>query len=126
MGSSLPIFRGETDALQFVQNFSTYADFHGWSDDQARKDFAFALHSKAALWYISLDEEQIRSVKDLIELFRESFVSETDNFVLRQQLTNRKQLAHKRVAQYASDVRHRCLRLNLQPGEILHFFIQGL
>jgi len=127
LGTGLPIFRGGSDQpLQFIQKFSSYADFYNWADEKSRHAFSLCLQGEPSWWYLSLDHDNIHSMTDLLKLFRGRFLAETDNFRLRQQLNQRKQLPGETVEQYASHIKRRCVRLDLSASETLHCFIQGL
>ena len=46
--------------------------------------------------------------------------------MLRKQLLNKKQSESENVAQFASEIRKLCLRLDLPVEESVHFFTDGL
>ena len=54
------------------------------------------------------------------------FLSESDIWLLRQQLLNKKQTENESVAQFASETRKLCLRLDLPVEKSVHFCINGL
>lgn len=127
LGTALPIFNGgNDDPLVFLQKFSAYSSFHNWEDDKSMQAFSLCLQGEPSWWYYSLDHDSIRSMRDLLQLFRARYLSDSDNFMLRQQLNQRTQLPGETVQSYASDIKRRCVRLELTPTETLHAFIQGL
>ena len=102
-----------------------YAKFHRWSDEEYRQAFPLSLTGTAEIWYSTLDKS-FTSFEQLAKLFQDRFLSPTSNWVLRQQLGQRKQASNESLNEYSADIRRRCQRLGIPIGEQLHYFIQGL
>jgi len=121
-----PTFSGrDNDALEFLEQFCYFADFHNWDEKQRLSAFAISLTGLARTWLFTLDKKY-STFTELANLFKERFISKSDDWILRQELNSRKQLMQESVAEYSSDILKRCQRLNIPKQEQLHFFIQGL
>ena len=67
-----------------------------------------------------------KTYDQLCEALIRQFLSESDIWLLRQQLLNKRQTENESVAQFASEIRKLCLRLDLLVEESVHFVINGL
>ena len=104
-GIKLPKFSGnaDEDVVEFITNFERAANFYKW--EESRKTEALPLH---------LDVQDVQ------------FHSDSDRWLLRQKLSERKQLPTETVTDYAADVRRMCRRVDVPTTESISFFIQGL
>ena len=125
--SSAPSFSGEgDDANSFIEKFRIYGSFHSWSDQDMLHAFPLSLKGPADIWFTTLNKSNINSFDQLINSFKERFLSPTSNWVLRQQLGQRTQGPNESVNIYSADIRRRCQRLDIPIAEQLHYFVQGL
>lgn len=122
-----PTFNGDSDdPLNFLERFTMYSKLYKWDDEQSFLAFPLSLIGNAQMWYASLDKTAITDIKDIIKAFKAQFLSHTDHWVLRQELAQRRQGSRETLSNYGTDIRKRCLRLDIPPPEQLHFFINGL
>jgi len=125
-----PIFRGDgvDDVDQFLSSFDRYANFFSWPAEKRMRALPLSLANigHANIWFNSLDDGAYESYDDLTALLRNQFDSSADKWLLRQELTQRKQGATETVADFSADVRRQCQRLRLAKTEWLHILIQGL
>jgi len=127
LSNRTPQFRGELDdAVAFLQHFDLYTTFHGYDDKRSLLLFPMLLTDDAFLWFSAIEPEARTTLKDLIKLFEARFLSQTDTFRLRHELSRRQQLPHETVTSYASDIKKRCQRLKLTEQDQLHYFLTGL
>ena len=100
-GIKLPKFSGnaDEDVVEFITNFERAANFHKW--EESRKTEALPLH---------LDVQDVQ------------FHSDSDRWLLRQKLSERKQLPTETVTDYAADVRRMCRRVDVPTTESISFF----
>ena len=125
--SRAPTFSGENDdAGNFLDKFELYGKFHKWNNDEMLQAFPLSLSGTAEIWYSTLDKATFTSYAQLAKLFRDRFLSPASNWVLRQQLGQRKQSSSESLNEYSADIRRRCQRLGIPISEQLHYFIQGL
>ena len=121
----IPTFSGkESEALEFIEQFKCFADFGAWNDQQRLAAFPLALTDSARTWFFTNDHKYT-TFTELCKLFRERFLSKSDEWLLRQELTNRKQSENESVLDYCGDILKRCQRLNISKTEQLHNLIQG-
>ena len=121
-----PMFNGAgDDASEFLAQFRLYADFFNWSERQRLNAFPLSLTGSARTWYFALNVT-IENFDQLSTLFTRNFISQTDDWVLRQELGKRKQLPSESLSDYNADIRKRCIRLKIPTSEQLHYFINGL
>ena len=126
--SRAPTFSGESDnASNFLEKFQLYAKFHKWNNEELLQTFPLLLSGTAEIWYTTLDKSSLTSFDQLVKLLHDRFfLSQTANWVLRQELGQRKQGRNESLSAYSADIRRRCQRLAIPIGEQLHYFIQGL
>lgn len=125
--SKAPNFSGEgDDANSFLEKYMMYGNFHSWSNVEMMQAFPLSLSGTAEIWFTTLDKSNLISFETIVNLFKERFLSPTYNWVLRQQLCQRKQGSTESVDAYSIDIRKRCQRVGIPIDEQLHYFIQGL
>ena len=54
------------------------------------------------------------------------FYNESDRWLLRQKLSNRKQTENESVTEFASEIRQLCQRLNVPAEESVNYLLNGL
>ena len=91
----------------------------GWSS-------SLLLTNNANVWFSASPHLASKTYDQLCEALIKQFLSESDIWLLRQQLLNKQQTENERVAQFASEIRKLCLRLDLPVEGSVHFFINGL
>ena len=91
----------------------------GWS-------LPLLLTGNANVWFSASPHLAGKTYDQLCEVLIKQFLSESDIWLLRQQLLNKQQTENESVAQFASEIRKLCLRLDLPVEESVHFFINGL
>ena len=122
----MPNFSGqENDAREFLDQFEYYANFCKWSDKEKLAAIPLALIGSAKAWLFTLTESY-STYDEFMFLFKKRFLSQTDNWVLRRELSTRTQKPGERVLDYSTDVIKRCRRLNLPDNEQMFKFIEGL
>lgn len=125
----MPLFTGDANEnpILFMEEFALYSQLLNWSDDQCLLTFPLSLKGQARLWFSALPAGSYKTMEELTQLFRDRFVSSSANFLLRQKLTQRKQLPSESVDSFITDIRLRCLRLGItKDEEQLHYFVSGL
>lgn len=123
-----PVFRGEgTDDLdQFLQSFKLYADFYNWSAPMRLKALPLNLQGRAKIWFNSLETESFTSYPELVKLLKDHFNSGASEWLVRDELDQRKQGPNESVTIYSDDIRRLCQRLNLPKAEWRHALVRGL
>ena len=129
MGPALqpaPFFGKPTEDLAaFLSHFERYSNFCGWDSKQCLRALPLYLQGNAGSWYASLNTS-FDSYDDLTKALKEQFSNPASIWLLRQQLSARKQNETKSLANYAAEIRRLCKRLSLSDSECMHYFIQGL
>ena len=59
-----------------------------------------SLTGNAQTWFASLDKDNIKDLEDLLHAFKTQFLSNTDHWVLRQELAQRKQGKNEKLSNY--------------------------
>ena len=126
----LPKFSGDSgeDVKQFLRQLDQTATFYKFTNVQKAdsKIFPLLLTANANVWLSASPHLAGKTYDQLCEALIKQFLSESDIWLLRQQLLNKKQTENERVVQFASEIRKLCLRLDLPVEESVHFFINGL
>ena len=122
-----PTFRGDShdDIEEFIQQFTRYADFYNWSAERRLRALPLNFVGPASTWYNTISTS-VSDYSNLLERLRAQFNSNAWKWVLRQQLTNRRQAPNESVSEYGNDIRRLCQRLALQQTDWLHYFVLGL
>jgi len=121
-----PFFGKPTEDLAaFLSHFERYSNFCGWDSKQCLRALPLYLQGNAGSWYASLNTS-FDSYDDLTKALKEQFSNPASIWLLRQQLSARKQNETESLANYAAEIRRLCKRLSLNDSEGMHYFIQGL
>lgn len=83
------------------------------------------LTGNANVWFSALTLSG-KPYDQLCDSLRKQFYTESDVWLLRQQLLNRKQSPSETVAQFASEIRKLCQRLDILPAESVNYLLNGL
>ena len=109
----------------FLSHFEQYSNFCGWESKQCLRALPLYLQGNAGSWYASLNTS-FESYDALINALKEQFSNPASLWLLRQQLSSRKQNETESLANYAAENRRLCKRLGLSDNVGMHYFIQGL
>lgn len=122
----MPTFSGkEHDALEFLANFDCYANFCNWSDKDKLAAVPLALTGSAKAWLFT-NAEPFNTYDAFVYHFKKKFLSNTDDWVLRRQLSSRTQRPDESVMDYGTDIIKRCQRLGFSEQEQMYKFIEAL
>ena len=113
------------DITAFLSHFERYSKFCGWDSKQCLRALPLYLQGNASSWYTSLDT-CFENYDDLVNALKDQFSNPASMWLLREQLSARKQQETESLANYAADIRRLCKRLGLSDSEGMHYFIQGL
>ena len=113
------------DITAFLSHFERYSKFCGWDSKQCLRALPLYLQGNASSWYTSLDTS-FENYDDLVNALKDHFSNPASMWLLRQQLSGRKQQETESLANYAADIRRLCKRVGLSDSEGMHYFIQGL
>ena len=124
----LPKFSGAAneDVREFVAQFERAAGFYKFSEERKAQILPLLLTGHANLWLNSRPLLSGTNFDTLSKALIKQFHTESDVWLLRQQLSNRKQLATETVANFAADIRRISQRIKLPREESVNYFIQGL
>ena len=124
----IPKFSGDAheDVNEFLANFDRTSAFYHLTPDRKAEALPLFLTGSASIWFNTTPELNGRSYAVLSEALKKQFHSESDIWLLRQQLNDTKQLATEPVSTFAAKIRRLCQRINLPRSESINYFIQGL
>ena len=124
----LPKFSGDSaeDVKQFLRQLDQTATFNKFTNVQKAEALPHLLTGNANVWFSAPAHLAGKTYDQLCEALIRQFLSESDIWLLRQQLLNKRQTENESVAQFASEIRKLCLRLDLLVEESVHFVINGL
>ena len=124
----LPKFSGDSgeDVKQFLRQLDQTATFYKFTNVQKAEVLSLLLTNNANVWFSASPHLASKTYDQLCEALIKQFLSESDIWLLRQQLLNKRQTENESVTQFASEIRKLCLRLDLLVEESVHFFINGL
>ena len=124
----LPKFSGDSaeDVKQFLRQLDQTATFNKFTNVQKAEALPLLLTGNANVWFSAPAHLAGKTYDQLCEALIRQFLSESDIWLLRQQLLNKRQTENESVAQFASEIRKLCLRLDLLVEESVHFVINGL
>ena len=124
----LPKFSGDSgdDVKQFLGQLDQTATFNKFTNVQKAEALPLLLTGNANVWFSASPHLAGKTYDQLCEALIRQFLSESDIWLLRQQLLNKRQTENESVTQFASEIRKLCLRLDLLVEESVHFFINGL
>ena len=123
-----PKFSGDSgeDVKQYLRQLDQTATFNKFTNLQKAEALPLLLTGNANVWFSASPHLAGKTYEQLCEALIRQFLSESDIWLLRQQLLNKRQTENESVAQFASQIRKLCLRLDLLVEESAHFFINGL
>ena len=126
--SIMPKFSGSEseDISEFLANFDRAARFYKFSDERKAEALPLSLTSTASIWFNTTPGLVGKSYEFLSEALRRQFHTETDVWLLRQKLHDRKQLPTESVSEFAASIRRLCQRIGLPNTERVTMFIQNL
>ena len=110
---------------QFRRQLDQTATFYKFSNVQKTEVLPFLLTGNANVWFSASLHLAGKTYDQLCKALMKQFLSESDIWLLRQQLLNKKQTENESVAQFASKTRKNCLRLRSTSRE-KPAFINGL
>ena len=124
----LPKLSGDSgeDVKQFLRQLDQTATFYKFTNVQKAEVLSLLLTNNANVWFSASPHLASKTYDQLCEALIKQFLSESDIWLLRQQLLNKQQTENESVAQFASEIRKLCLRLDLPVEGSVHFFINGL
>ena len=124
----VPTFSGEPDedVNEFIRNYDRASRFHKWNDERKAEAFPLHLLGNASVWFNTTPDLADKSYQDMTDALQRQFHSDSDLWLLRQKLNERKQLPTETVTTYAADIRRTCRRIDLPRSEWVNHFIQGL
>lgn len=122
-----PTFSGDPseDVNSFLRQFNLTAAFYKLNNSQKADMLPLLLTGNANVWF-SAATLSGKSYDQLCEALKKQFHTESDIWLLRQQLLNRKQLPNETVAQFAFEIRKLCQRLDLSAEESVNSLLNGL
>ena len=125
---NFPTFAGDAgeDVNSFLRQVNLTATFYKFNKLQKTNILPLLLTGNASVWFFASPHLHGKSYDHLCVALIEQFHSESDIWLLRQQLLNKKQAATESVAQFASEIRKLCHRLNVSAEESVHFLLNGL
>ena len=129
-GNSVPLpkFSGDCneEVNEFLANFNRTARFYKFSEDRKVEILPLYLTGNASIWYNTTPGLSGKIFDTLAEALKKHFHSDSDVWLLRQTLNERKQLATESVSEFAAGIRRLGQRINLPRTECINYFFQGL
>ena len=124
----MPEFSGDPnkDVKEFLRQFFNVATIKNNSNEQKAEILPLLLTGNARAWINSIPELATRTFEDLSEALVKRFHLETDIFLLRLQLLDRKQLPGESVLQFASKICKLCLHLEVSLEDSIFHFVNSL
>ena len=123
----IPMFSGDAheDVNEFLTNFNRTSAFYHLTPERKAEALPLFSTGSASIWFNTTPELKGRPSDVLSEALKKQFHSDSDVWLLRQQLNETKQLATESVSAFAAKVRLLCQRINLPRSESTNYFIQG-
>ena len=124
----LPKFSGDSgdDVKQFLRQLDQTATFNKFTNVQKAEALPLLLTGNVNVWFSASPHLAGKTYDQLCEALIRQFLSESDIWLLRQQLLNKRQTENDSVAQFASEIRKLYLRSDLLVEESVRFFINGI
>ena len=124
----MPTFSGNSkeDVKEFLARFHSVTSFYKFDKTRKREFLPLCLSGNARIWFYTSTNLSEKGFDELSDALIKQFHTEVDVWLLRNELSNRKQLATERVAEFAADIRRLSLRINMPNEECINYFIQGL
>ena len=122
-----PTFSGNAsaDVNSFLRQFNLTAAFYKLNSFQKADMLPLLLTGNANVWF-STSALSSATFEQLSDALKKQFHTESDVWLLRQQLLNKKQAPNETVAQFASEIRKLCQRLNVPTEESVNYLLNGL
>ena len=122
-GIKPPKFSGNAneDVVEFLTNFERAANFHKWEESRKTEALPLHLEGNASVWYNTTPSLSGGNYKEVTDALKKQFHSHSDRWLLRQKLSERKQLSTETVMEYAADVRRMCRRVDVPTTESISF-----
>ena len=115
----LPKFSGDSgeDVKQFLRQLDQTATFYKFTDVQKAEVLPLLLTGNPNVWFSASPHLTGKTYDQLCVALIKQFLSESDIWLLRQQLLNKKQTENESVAQFASEKRKLCFALRSTSRE---------
>ena len=125
---SMPKFSAgaQDDVKEFIAQFNRAANFYKFSNTRKAEILPLLLTGNASAWVNSLPNLPDLTFDQLSAELIKQFHTESDVWLLRQQLSARKQLPTETVTEFAAAIRRLAQRIDLPQTECVNYFIQGL
>lgn len=125
---SFPSFKGDSseDLEDFLTRFERAATFYAWADEKKARALPMFLKGDASHWFTSLPSAKKITYDNILDALREHYDSAANQWILLQQLGDRKQKPTESVHDYSAYIRRQCQRLKISRDNWLHYFVQGL
>ena len=113
------------DSTLWLSKFQSFCDFNGWEDKRCRDAFRLLLNGPAEVWYNGLTVAERDGWETVKTKFTDRF-SAKNNWVLEQELVDRKQMQDETVESYVIDMQRRFQQLTKNKEERLSVFVRNL
>lgn len=125
---SMPKFSGESteDVNEFLITYNRAAQYFKLNNSRKAEMLPLHLTGNANIWFNTTPGLSGKNFDDLCSALKNQFHSDSDVWLLRQKLNERKQLPTESVGEFAADIRKIGQRINLPRSELMNQFIQGL
>lgn len=126
--SNMPKFSGSEseDVTEFLANFERAARFYKFSEERKAEALPFYLTSNASIWFNTTPGLAGKIFKYLADALKKQFHSESDVWLLKQKLHDRKQRHDESVADFAATISRLCQRIGSPPDDCVTIFIRNL
>lgn len=123
-----PRFTGKNDmdVNDFISQIDLIATYKELNEFQKAKLLPVLLTGPARVWFSSATHLVGKRYDQLCAELVKQFRTESDIWLLKTQLANKRQLPGETVEQYASDIRKICQRLDLPEEQSVTNFLTGL
>lgn len=129
-GSDLkyPSFSGDdkSDVKSFIDELNSKAAYNNADTTRKANLLPNLLTGNAKIWFQSSTHLSGKSYEEMCEALIQQFHTKTDEWVLMQQIANKKQMPKETVAEFASEIRRLSHKLDLPEKQRLTHFLQGL
>ena len=112
--------------LEFLRQLDQAAIFYKLTDSQKAEVLPLLLTGNANVWFSASSHFTGKTYNQLCEELIKQFHSQSDIWLLRQQLLNKKQTENESVAQFATEIRRLCQRLDVPGEQSIYHFLNGL
>ena len=108
------------DAITWFDSFTRIANINNWSKDNQLNALPLYLSGVVHAWFLSLTDEVKSDFGQLKAAFQARFASQ--DWILSQQLSTRKQAKGERIDDYIADITRICKRLKLSDADSVRYF----